>query len=178
MLLVRPSLFSLGVAILSFVTTLSGYRSIQRARSATSRTTWGDWSVVLSGVIGGSALLAWSTGVVPSAMDVTGRGVGGFIGLLTLWTVAQDGWLYLDPPTSSAGWIEVHLGRMLGSYLSVVTGFLVQAGTPFLVQVGLPSTWGWMLWVVPSLIGVPGWLVWRRRLRRGATTWQLLRPAP
>ncbi len=55
---------------------------------------------------------------------------------------------------------------MVGSYLSVITGFVVQAGAPLLLAAGLPTTWLWLTWVVPSLVGVPLWALWRAQLRQ------------
>jgi sterol desaturase/sphingolipid hydroxylase (fatty acid hydroxylase superfamily) len=95
--------------------------------------------------------------------------VGCFIGGLILVTVADESVRFWQAKRRPPRWQEWHMSRMVGSYLSVVTGFVVQAGAPLLVAVGMPASWLWVSWFVPSLVGVPLWALWRARLRRTTT---------
>ncbi len=92
--------------------------------------------------------------------------MGCFIGELILVTVVDEGVRFWQAKQRPPRWQEWHMSRMVGSYLSVVTGFVVQAGAPVLVAAGIPARWLWVSWFVPSLVGVPLWALWRARLRR------------
>ncbi len=108
--------------------------------------------------------MSWGVGVL--APDRAGGLVGCFIGGLILVTVAKEAVRVWQAQRWPPCWQEWHMSRMVGSYLSVVTGFLVQAGAPLLVAAGIPARWLSVSWFVPSLVGVPLWALWRRRLRR------------
>jgi hypothetical protein len=123
-----------------------------------------DGGLLLIGVGTGVALVGWGVGQLPT--DRAGGLVGCFIGELILVTVVDEGVRFWQAKQRPPRWQEWHMSRMVGSYLSVVTGFVVQAGAPLLVAVGVPVGWLWASWFVPSLVGVPVWALWRRRLRR------------
>lgn len=159
----QPSLFSFGVAVLSLVTALSGYRVVQRRRCGSQLATW-DGALLLGGAGTGAALAGWGVGLLST--DRAGGLVGCFIGGLILVTVVEEAVRVWHARRRPPCWQEWHMSRMVGSYLSVVTGFLVQAGAPLLVAVGLPASWLWLSWIMPLLVGVPLWAVWRARLRR------------
>ncbi len=159
----QPSLFSFGVAVLSLVTALSGYRVVQRRRRGPQLAAW-DGALLLGGAGTGAALVGWGVGLLPT--DRAGGLVGCFIGGLILVTVVEEAVRVWHAQRRPPCWQEWHMSRMVGSYLSVVTGFLVQAGAPLLVAVGVPAGWLWASWMVPSLVGVPRWALWRSRLRR------------
>jgi uncharacterized membrane protein len=60
------------------------------------------------------------------------------------------------------GWLRRHISGMLGSYIALVTAFLVVSGPRIPAVSGLPA---WSLWLLPSVLGIPfvGWVQARVR---------------
>jgi hypothetical protein len=137
---------------------------MQRQRRGRQQFAVWDWGLLLTGVATGTALVGWGVGQLST--DRAGGLVGCFIGGLILVTVVDEGVRCWQAKRQPPCWQEWHMSRMVGSYLSVVTGFLVQAEAPLLVAAGIPASWLWVSWFVPSLVGVPLWALWRARLRR------------
>jgi len=160
----QPTVFSFGVAVLSLLTALSGYRVVQRHRHSTQQLAMRDGVLLLGGAGTGVALVGWGVRHLP--IDQAGALVGCFIGGLILVTVVEEFLRFWQAKRRPPCWQDWHMRRMVGSYLSVVTDFVVQAGAPMLVAVGIPASWLWVSWFVRSLVGVPLWAVWRARLRR------------
>jgi hypothetical protein len=52
---------------------------------------------------------------------------------------------FISPPTEKMHWWFTHIGSMGGSYISATTAFVV-------VNIQLPQ-YGWVLWILPTMIG-------------------------
>ncbi len=76
-------------------------------------------------------------------------GLGLFLGLVDL-----SG--YRKLARSSARWLQMHLGRMIGAYIAAVTAFLI-AGM---------NLEGLLYWVAPTVIGIGYIRFWKRRLQK------------
>lgn len=76
---------------------------------------------------------------------------------------------WLRPPQERMHWWYQHMSDMIGTSIAAITAFLVLNARHF----GL-GTWSTLVWVGPTLIGVPLLLVWLRHYRRrfgdGTTT--------
>lgn len=70
------------------------------------------------------------------------------IGILLM--VAEDAYLITHPQVRRGRLTSIHLGRMAGSYLGLVTAVIVVNLSRPLTNAGLPQ---WILWFTPGVIG-------------------------
>ena len=140
--LVLRRLFLAGVALLSFYLSFSGWRAARRHSAALPV---GD--VVLAGL---TALVG---------LGMVGVGIGlqavlfGFFGVLLCLFGGLDAWQGLHPAASVPGaWLQRHIVRMGGSYVSASTAFVVVNLGHFL-PAGTPSWVGLIGWFAPAVVG-------------------------
>lgn len=75
---------------------------------------------------------------------------------------------YLHKTTVTANrWLIEHAGAMLGSGIAAYTAFFAFGGRTLFADV-LPGYWMMLPWLLPSLIGVPTSIWFKRRLSQGA----------
>ena len=87
------------------------------------------------------------------------------IGILLM--VAEDAYLTTHPQVRRGRLTSIHLGRMAGSYLGLVTAVIVVNLSRPLTNAGLPQ---WIVWFTPSIIGAVLIAVKVRQVsRRGRT---------
>lgn len=172
LMLYRWNFFLAGVATLTGYLTFSGYRATKRKVSSSSTALMLDWllailaTVIGVGFIGWAAanLLGWTTTragpdqiVVPS----------GFLALALVF-----GWLlcvnaipdlisFRRAPRNRMWWWFTHMNRMVGAYIGTLSAFLVQN-----VANLLPVEQSWMIWIAPTVIGLPLLAVWIRYYRQ------------
>ena len=148
MALYRPLLFLALVAIFSFYNAFLAYRVLgQKAAYKGGQSARPlDWAAAGFTFLASLALAVF--GVFRPAM-VQGLGIPaivfGLLGMRISWSAM---WTYRHPPTEKMFWWYQHLQGMLGSYIAAWTAFLV-------VTVEPRVHWGWVLWVLPTAIGVP-----------------------
>jgi hypothetical protein len=133
----------------------SGYRVLFRKRpQAGQRPTWLDWSG--SGIALGASIGFIGWGILTLMQVINPWMPGGFaipglvFGLLLFNDTGNDIRSYLKPSTDKNWWWFYHMERMLGSYVAVVTAFLVNN-----VGQRLPLELSWIVWVVPLTLSVP-----------------------
>lgn len=150
--------FLAGVTALSAYTVSTATRAIAWRRSG--RPGRVDVFVAWLGFIGGGAMAAfalavgaavWPGGPSGAADRATlallGLAFGAFLvalGREDLRRVAAA--RRADLPAFA--WLDVHMARIVGSYIALTTAFAVQA-SPFV----LPDAWQWLAWVAPGLVG-------------------------
>ncbi len=145
--LYRPVLFLALVAVFSFYAAFSAYRilflkNLPRGEKAA----WPDWAAAIF-TFASSFALAWLGLVKPALVQnlVIPSIVFGIVGMAL---AAKSIWLFLHPPKEKMFWWYEHLGNMLGSYIAAWTAFSV-------VTIGRYVHGGWLIWVLPTAIGVP-----------------------
>ncbi|MGC2399813.1 MAG: DUF2306 domain-containing protein [Acidobacteriaceae bacterium] len=145
--LYRPLLFLALVAIFSFYAAFSGYRVLfHKNLIRGEKVTWPDWTAAIL-TFACSFALALLGALRPHLVQNLGIPAILF-GVIGMWLGAKSVWKFLHPPKEKMFWWYDHLGSMLGSYIAAWTAFSV-------TTIGRFVHGGWVLWVVPALIGIP-----------------------
>lgn len=146
-------LFLFQVALLTAAGVSAGVRVLRfKKRSAPHRH---PWDLGLSGALVlaslGMAAFGLSTGrSLPTAFSAIGLFTG--VGQLSYW---------LRTPTHPMHWWFEHLGTMVGSCIAATTAFLVVNAS----RMGL-ETFGLLVWLAPTIVGVPLVTAWNIYYRR------------
>jgi uncharacterized membrane protein len=167
--------FLLGISVLSFYMTFTGYRVTYRKRGANGQNAGLiDWIAVALATAGGLYLAIWGLLVFngdvvigwDSSFGMLGIVFAAFILFTALW---EDARAFRRPVTDKRWWWYYHMERMLGGMIGAVTALLVQ-------QIGSTAQFGsffWVPWVLPAIIGTIGTTYWvghyRRKFNAAAT---------
>ncbi len=145
--LYRPILFLALVAVFSFYAAFSAYRVLfHKNLTKGEKVTWPDWVAAIVTFISSLALALLGVFFPAAVQHLTIPSlVFGFIGM-TLAGKSIRRFLY--PPQEKMFWWYEHLGNMLASYIAAWTAFSV-------VTVGRFVRPAWVIWVLPTAIGVP-----------------------
>jgi hypothetical protein len=168
MLVFKPVIFLLAVAVLSFYAVLTGSRVLYRKRPERQPATMLDWAASLIALVVGIALIGWGGLFLLRGQTSMSffplLGVG--FGVAISWNAIGDVHMYRRPPADERAWWYEHMQRMLSSYIGLVTAFLVQTVGPRLVDAGFPASQIWIIWVAPAVVG--GYLIgrWIKAYRR------------
>jgi len=143
----NPFLFAIG--ILSAYFALTGYRAIGFKRNATNLF-WDkviSWSMVLTGIfmVFYNPLFHHLINIVLTAF-----------GLLGLVFALRDLKLYSQQTKLRENWLKLHLGKMMGAYISATTAFVV-------VNNFFPGVYGWF---IPGVVGGIFITLWMRRVNQ------------
>lgn len=131
------------VAFFSYYFTVRGYRVLYlKGLGVNQKANWVDW---LIGVVSGTfILLLFGWGLV-SFLSGDSMGIVAMVfGTIGIATSIQDLRTFRGVPEKKHWWYG-HIASMGGSYISATTAFVV-------VNISLPTA-GWVLWVLPSVIG-------------------------
>lgn len=170
----RPNVFLLGVGVLSFYSAFTAVRVLRMKRPEVDRPAAADWAGALLAVVAGAALVGWGValalGLISAAVPGEGRlafaGLGAFFGVSVLQLGAADLRRFRRPPADRQFWWYHHMGNMLGSYIGAVTAFMVQSVSRWMLAVEALAPFAWVVWVLPTAIGVPLANRWIGRYRR------------
>jgi uncharacterized membrane protein len=145
--LYRPVLFLTLVAVFSFYAAFSAYRVLfHKNLPRGEKVTWPDWGAAIL-TFASSFALAF-LGVVNPAL-VRNLAIPSIVfGFIGMWLAGKSMWQFLRPPKEKMFWWYEHLGNMLGSYIAAWTAFSV-------VTIGRFVHGGWLIWVLPTAIGLP-----------------------
>lgn len=141
------------ISILTATNVSSGVRVLRaKARTTSSRH---PWDLGLPALLTASSVAAAVHGLTTgnhlfTAFSVIGLLAGG--GNLAYW---------LTPPTHPMHWWFEHMSSMLGACVAVTTAFAVVNAN----NLGL-QTFSLIVWLAPSVIGVPTIAIWTRYYRR------------
>ncbi len=143
----RPVLFLALVAVFSFYAAFSAYRVLfLKNLPRGEKVTWPDWGAAIF-TFAASLVLAL-LGVVKPVL-VQNMSIPSIVfGIIGMMLAAKSMWQFLHPPKEKMFWWYEHLGNMLGSYIAAWTAFSV-------VTIGRFVHGGWVIWVLPTAIGVP-----------------------
>ena len=143
----NPFLFAIG--IFSGYFALTGYRAIGFKRN-TANLFWDkviSWSMVLTGIfmLLYNPLFHRNLNIVLTAF-----------GLVGLIFALRDLKLYKQQHKLRENWLKLHLGKMMGAYISATTAFVV-------VNNFFPGVYGWF---IPGIIGGAFIALWMRRINQ------------
>ncbi len=144
----RPLLFLGLVAIFSFYNAWLAYRVLGQKQAANSVRTAQpvDWLAALLTL--GAGLLLAACGLLHPALVQNLKIPSILFGCLAILLASQAIFSFRRRPQEKMFWWYEHIQGMLGSYIAAWTAFLV-------VTVGPLLHLGWVLWVLPTAIGVP-----------------------
>ena len=162
----RPVLFLIGVAVLSFYSTLSGYQVLDRKRAGQSLARRRDWSGAAVALAMGGGLVLWSVAALLGGEGGTFEALGIVFGGITCKSALEDIWRFRSPPEDRRFWWYFHMERMLGSYIGLTTALLVQVVGPRLLDAGMDPSLIWTVWIAPSVLMGPGVAYWIGYYRR------------
>ncbi len=148
MALYRPVLFLALVAIFSFYNAWLAYRVLGQKAAYKGQKVVSpmDWFAAAFTFL--VCLILASLGAFRPAM-VQNLGIPSIVfGLLGMRISSRAMWDFVHQPKEKMFWWYQHLQGMIGSYIAAWTAFLV-------VTVEPRVHWGWVLWIVPTAVGVP-----------------------
>jgi uncharacterized membrane protein len=131
------------VAFFSYFFTVRGYRILfLKGLGKTTQANWLDWLIVVISACFMIFLITWGIyGLIEGEMMGL---VGLLFGVIGSTFVVSDIRTFRTLPERMHWWYS-HIGAMGGSYISAVTAFVV-------VNISIPG-FGWVLWIIPSVIG-------------------------
>jgi hypothetical protein len=148
-------LMLLYLAVITFGAAFSGLRAVQLKRAYGGHRERVELAIQGLGFVLGVVvlILGWRMG----SMVMMGLSLVGILGCpgnirLLLWK-----------PESPLEWKYQHMGSMLGAGIAAHTAFLV-FGAGRLIDVALTSSP--LVWLAPTLIGVPATVIWKRYYQR------------
>jgi hypothetical protein len=153
----RPVLFLAFIAVFSFYFAFRGYRVLSRKRPLEGQGPGAiDWLGAVLAFLASVTLIV--LGIVrPSPVWARLSVVAVVFGVLGLRFSGSDIWEFMHPPADKNFWWYGHMGGMIASYIAAVSAFSV---VNFYF---LPTAVRW-LW--PSVIGVPGIIIWTGYYKR------------
>jgi hypothetical protein len=165
----RPNIFLIAVSVLSFYGAFAGRRALLHKRTDRAPAGLVDWVAVCVALAMGMAVATWGAWQIAAGALAAGPfpALGVAFGVLIVSGALGDARRFRRLAAKNEWWF-LHMNQMLGSYVGLLTAFLVQTVAPRLLEAGMPPDWVWTVWVAPTIIGMPAisyWIsVYRRRL--------------
>jgi hypothetical protein len=78
------------------------------------------------------------------------------LGGLELSFASKDLMHFKNPQTLQKKWLKMHIGKIVGSYISALTAFIV-------VNQFIPGIWGWF---IPGILGTVFIIFWMRKIKK------------
>ena len=167
----RWNLFLVGVASLAGYLTFSGYRATKRKATNTPTPSTFDWlAAIVATVIGvgfiswaAANLLGWMTTRAGPDQIVVPAGfmaLAVVFGYLLCVNSIPDLVSFKRPSSDRMWWWFTHMNRMVGAFIGTFSAFLVQN-----VAKLLPVERSWVIWIAPTMIGLPLLALWIRHYR-------------
>ena len=147
----RFSTFLMVIAALTFYASFTGVRVLKRKTIGSER--WYDWMVAILTACFGIGLVGYAGFVY---LNYPGNNIIVLLcvlfGAFTFMSAYQDLRFFVKKKAKTKlWWLRQHISAMGGSYIAAVTAFAVQ--NPDLFMPG--SSYQWLLWILPSVIGNP-----------------------
>ena len=136
--------FLLMVGFFSYYMTVRGYRILSLKKlDQGQRPALLDWLIIAVSGVFIFALIVYGIWLV---MKGNGMGIPAIVfGSIGSTLLISDVKNFITPPKEKMHWWFTHLGSMGGSYISATTAFVV-------VNIQ-PPQYGWVLWILPTIVG-------------------------
>lgn len=145
----RFSAFLLVIAVLTFYSSFVGVRVLRRKKLGTEK--WYDWAVAIATGIFGVGLIGYGLYLFLNVNNPVLAFLCVLFGFFTGFSGFQDVRFFRNPKDKEKlWWLYQHIGAMGGSYIAAVTAFAVQNPNFFLLG---ESSYQWLLWIIPGVIG-------------------------
>ncbi len=148
----HPNYFLFIIGIWTIYMTLTGYRALRFKKEQKANYQWFDF--LISGGMFCFALIFLALGIFNLIRHNSFGVVFVVFSGLALLMVYQDSVFYRGKSKFKNNWLIVHLQRMIGTYISSATAFLVVNNT------FLPAVLAWLL---PTVILVPFIVKWSKK---------------
>ncbi|MEM9338928.1 MAG: hypothetical protein AAGA66_09385 [Bacteroidota bacterium] len=156
----RFNTFLMVIAVLTFYSSFTGVRVLRRKKIGSEK--WYDWAVAFLTSLFGLGLLIYSAYLFAYASVAYLAVLCAVFGTFTMTAGFRDLKFFFNKTSSQAKWwLYQHVGAISGSYIAAVTAFAVQNPDLFLSE----SSYQWLLWILPSVIGSPLIAMKNRKLR-------------
>ncbi len=157
---VRFNFFLMVIAIFSFYACFSGYRVTKRKRPGEEK--WYDWFAAGLLFIAGMVLTGY--GVYLAMQENWGAVVlFSFFGIFSMMAGYKDIKLFRSRERKhKMWWLISHIGAMLGSYIALITAFLVNNMPKYFPE----FEYQWIFWILPTLVITPLIITWVRYYRQ------------
>ncbi len=156
---VRYNFFLMVIAILSFYAAFSGMRATKRKEPGTEQ--WFDWVAAILLLTSGICLLGYGLWVIFNgnwAMAI----LSGAFGWLSTASAVRDIRIFRETERKDRmWWWYSHMGSMLGSYIALITAFLVNNMPKWLPE----FEHQWIFWILPAVLIVPLNVRWEKHYR-------------
>lgn len=172
LLLFRWNFFLFGIASLTGYLTFSGYRATKRKTVDAPTASKMDWLAAIVATVIGIGFIVWAianllgwittrTGpeqiVVPSGF----LALAIVFGYLMCVNTIPDLISFRRPSRDRNWWWFMHMNRMVGAFIGTLSAFLVQN-----VAKLFPFEQSWVIWIAPTVIGLPLLALWIRHYRQ------------
>ncbi|MEM7586580.1 MAG: hypothetical protein AAF560_24540, partial [Acidobacteriota bacterium] len=148
------------LALVTFVILRHSMRVLEAKRDPTLLDTWLDRGLAL-GAIGASVAIVAFAALRPTSNSIVLYAMSP-IGLSTGFDILR---YVRGGETSPRAWFYQHLGATLGAGIAFHTAFAV-FGASRLFDLNLSGVVSVLPWILPTAIGLPGILLWKRHYRR------------
>lgn len=149
----HTNVFLLLIGVFTIYMVLAGNRALTLKASVKNKADWKD--KVLSVTMCISALIMLTLGFVSFLNNSNVWTLYTFFGLIGLFMTYRDFKTFKTFTANDRISIVSHIGRMLGAFITSITAFIV-AG----LNIG-----NLIVWLVPTLIGIPYILFWTKKVR-------------
>lgn len=145
---VKGNAFLFHIGIFAFYQNHFGYRAIRNKSLVPSAF---DWTVLVVASVN-SILMIWS-------LDLILMVFGSFscLGAIGTWRASLNA--RRGVPLSPLAWLRVHIGMMMGAFISTVTAFVVVNFASLNLTV-IPT---WLVWLLPSMLLTPLIIYWTQK---------------
>lgn len=148
--------FLMVIAIFSFYACFSGMRATKRKGPGTEK--WFDWLAAILLLAAGGGLSVYGIIALFSGNPIMAILCLTF-GALSIWTGVQDIKVFRETNRKDRmWWWYSHMGNMLGSYIALITAFLVNNMPEWLPQ----FSHQWIFWILPTAVILPFMIGWQR----------------
>ncbi len=143
---IKSNAFLLAISIFSFYLTYFGYRAL---KNRTAKFVWYDWAVIIFSTAN-ALYMVYTRNIVLVAF-----------GLILVMLASRNAQAQLsgEEKLKEARKLRLlsHSGNMLGSYIATVTAFTV-------VNINFVKP-GWIVWLLPTALGLPAIMYYNRKLK-------------
>lgn len=166
----RFSAFLMVIAVLTFYSSFVGVRVLKRKKLGTEK--WYDWAVAIATGLFGIGLIIYGANLYFTTDYNVLAILCAFFGAFTTFSASQDLRFFINPKgKEKKWWLYKHISAMGGSYIAAITAFAVQ--NPDIFFLG-GSSYQWLLWILPGVVGGPIISSTVKKWRRKETTTKLV----
>ncbi len=153
----RGTFFLLVIGVFSFHVCFTGYRVLYRKKPG--QETWLDWTGAIATLVAGIGIELYAVwlfqkyGLGPMTI------LSIVFGIFTISNALSDIKMFrMKHVDDKMWWFYHHMSAMCGAVIAAYTAFLVNAVGPLVHDMPM----GWMIWLLPAIIGAPGISFWKR----------------